>query len=323
LGFCCSESQVDFENELKNKISQRAAVPPKLVMVISVCAASTAAIFIRFAQQEIPSLLIAAYRLGIGSAVLAPITLIWYRKELLSLNRKQLLLMLFSGIFLALHFGAWISSLELTSVSSSVVFVSMSPLCVALLSSVFLREKITTTIWVGLILAIIGSVLIGFGDFLFPRGALIDFKDQLRDESFLGDLLAFLGAWFVAGYLLIGRKLRESLSIAPYAFPVFGIASVTLFVASAVAGYSITGYSSAGFIWVLYLGLVPQLLGHAAFNWTLKYLSATFVSIALLGEPVGSAILAFFILREKPSAFEIGGGVLILLGIFIASVRKK
>jgi drug/metabolite transporter (DMT)-like permease len=308
---------------LKNNLGQKAAVPPKLVMVISVCAASTAAIFIRFAQQEIPSLIIAAYRLGIGSAVLAPITLIWYRKELFSLNWKQLLLMIFAGIFLALHFGAWISSLEYTSVSSSVVFVSMSPLCVALLSSIFLHEKITPRVWVGLFLAIFGSILIGFGGLLFPQGTLIEIKDQIRGDSFLGDLLAFLGAWFVAGYLLIGRKLRESISLAPYAFPVFGIGSITLFIVSAFAGYAVVGYSTAGFLWVLYLGLVPQLLGHAAFNWTLKYLSATFVSIALLGEPVGAAILAFLILHEKPSIFEISGGVLILLGIFIASIRKK
>jgi drug/metabolite transporter (DMT)-like permease len=307
---------------LKN-IEQQAAVPPKIVMIISVFAASTAAIFIRFAQQEIPSLLIAAYRLGIGAAVLAPITLIWYRKELFSLTKKQLILMIFSGIFLAFHFGAWISSLEFTSVSSSVVFVSMSPLWVALLSALFLHEKITTTVWIGLFLAIIGSALIGFGDFLFVKGSVFNLKELMGGSTFLGDLLAFLGAWFIAGYLLIGRKLRTTLSIAPYAFPVFGIAAIVLFIISLSFGFPLIGYSSTSFLYVLYLGLVPQLLGHAAFNWTLKYLSATFVSIALLGEPVGAAILSFIVLHETPSVFEICGGVLILIGIFVASIKKK
>ena len=137
--------------------------------------------------------------------------------------------------------------------------------------------------------------------------------------SFLGDFLALLGAIFASGYLLIGRQLRSKMSLVAYTFMVYGVAAVVLLIAVAVGHMPLTGYPPTTFIWFLALAVVPQLLGHSTFNWALRYLSAAFISVSLLGEPIGSTMLAYIILGEIPSVMKIVGGVLILVGIVFAS----
>lgn len=118
---------------------------------------------------------------------------------------------------------------------------------------------------------------------------------------------------------MIGRRLRNALSLSVYVFLVYAIAALVLLIMVVLSGTPVAGYSATTWLWIVLLGLIPQLLGHSTFNYFLKSLSATFVSIALLGEPIGTVILAFLFLRESPSWLEIGGGILILVGIFVAS----
>jgi drug/metabolite transporter (DMT)-like permease len=141
----------------------------------------------------------------------------------------------------------------------------------------------------------------------------------LEGEAFLGDVLALAGAVAGAGYILIGRRLREKMSLVAYIFMVYGMAAVILIAVMFTAGESPLGQPPQAYFWVLLLALVPQLLGHSTFNWALRYLSAAYVSVTLLGEPIGSAILAYFILDEIPSGLMVIGAILILVGIFIAS----
>jgi len=141
----------------------------------------------------------------------------------------------------------------------------------------------------------------------------------LRAKSFLGDLLALVGAFSVAGYLLIGRGLRSRLSLLSYIFVVYGVAAVALLVVALLFGLPLFGFSLTTYLWLLGLALVPQLIGHTSYNWALAYLPAAFVSIVVLGEPVGSSILAYFILDEKITILKLIGALLILVGIYLAA----
>ncbi len=309
-------------------------------LLIAILAVSTASIFIRFAQREAPSLVIAALRLTFASLALAPIALSRHRDELRALTRRELLLGLLSGILLAVHFATWISSLEYTSVASSVVLVSTGPLWVALLSPIFLKEPLTRPVLMGMTLALLGGTVIGLSDSCsinwssWPgqdvgatRQMLITcppFSEFVQGKTFLGNFLALVGAWAVAGYLLIGRRLRGGMTLIPYIFIVYGIAAVVLLGIMFTAGQYPTGFSPTTYVYILLLALVPQLIGHSTYNWALRYLPAALVSITTLGEPIGSAILAYFILRETPTSLTIFGGVLILAGIYIsARVERK
>jgi drug/metabolite transporter (DMT)-like permease len=285
-------------------------------------AVSTGSIFVRYAQVEAPSIVIAAYRLGLATLFLAPIALIKHRSELRVIEGRNRILVIGSGVFLALHFATWISSLEYTTVVSSVVLVSTAPLWVALLSPLTIKEPLTKPVLVGMALAFIGVVIVGISDVCtIQDGRLFcpTFNEFIRGEAFIGDLLALAGAWMAAGYLLIGRRVRVGISLIPYIFVVYGIAALVLTIFMFASGESAFGYSPLTYLWFILLALIPQIMGHSSFNWALGYLSAAFVSITLLGEPIGSAVLAYFLLEETPTVLKIFGAILILAGIFVAS----
>jgi len=276
-------------------------------LTLGVIAVSFAAVLIRLADA--PSLVIAAYRLCLASLILAPITWMNSRQELRRLARREVILAVASGAFLALHFALWIASLSYTSVATSVVLVTITPIFVAIASYLLFKERLTRRIVAGIFVCLAGAIFIGYGNW------------QIGSESLYGGVLALLGALAVAGYLLIGRKLRQDVSLLSYSILVYGSAALMLLVAVLVRGYPLFDYSGDTYIMLILLAVVPQLMGHMSLVWALRFVSATLVTIAVLGEPVGATILAYLILGEAPTWSEIVGGVLILAGIFVAFRR--
>lgn len=298
-----------------------------LSLLAAILAASTASIFIRFAQgQGAPSIVIAAARLTIASLVLAPIALTRHRSALRLLSRAEWILALLSGLFLAFHFATWVTSLQYTSVASSAMLVSTTPLWVALLAPMVLHERVGTWALVGLLLALAGGVIVGLSDTCsLQSGTLVCPPVQvfLGGKAFLGDFLALCGAWMAAGYMLVGRKLRSKMDLIPYIFIVYGMAALALVVIMLGMRESPLGLPPAAYLWFLLLAFIPQLFGHTIYNWALKYVPASFVSITLLGEPIGSTILAVIIFQETPGWIKIMGAALILVGIWLASRSEK
>jgi len=275
-----------------------------LVLALGVVSVSFAAIFIRLA--EAPPLVIAAYRLCLASVVVAPVAGVRSRQELRCLVRRDIIMALLSGAFLALHFALWIASLSYTTVATSVVLVTANPIFVAIASYFLFRERLSKQTILGIAVCLVGAVLIGYGNW------------RLGPDPLLGGVLALLGALAVAGYLLIGRRLRQSIGLLTYASLTYSSAAVLLLLSALAFGHSLVGYSGTTYVMLVLLALVPQLLGHSSLNWSLRFVSATLVTIAVLGEPVGATALAYLILDEVPTWTEIGGGILILAGIFVA-----
>jgi drug/metabolite transporter (DMT)-like permease len=299
---------------------ERALLP--IGLAIAIAAVSTASIFIRFAQEEkVPSLVVAALRLTVAALLIAPVALTRHRDELRNLSKREIFLGALSGVFLAVHFATWISSLEYTSVASSVVFVSTGPLWVAILSPLLLKENLTRTAIVGLALALLGGAVIGLSDACGIENGLHcpALKSVFQGRAVWGNLLALFGAWAVTGYLIIGRKLRAQMSLIPYVFVVYGMAALMLIAIMFGFGKSPLGFAPKAYLWIFLLAAIPQLIGHSTYNWALKHIPVSFVAVTTLGEPIGSALLAFFILDETPSVSTIFGGALILLGIYLAS----
>lgn len=282
---------------------------PYIVLSIGILAVSSAAIIISFARAEgVSAVAIAALRLTFASLALAPFVWTRARGEWTRLARRDFVLAILAGIFLALHFAFWISSLDYTSVMSSVVFVSTNPLFVGLASVIFLRESLKRGTVLGIIIAGIGGALIGITDL-----------GSAGHESLFGDALALLGAIAVSGYLLIGRRLRKQLSLLAYIGLVYTTAAIVLLIMAIAMGANLLAYSITGYVLVLLLAAGPQLIGHTSYNWALKYVSATFVTVTLLAEPIGATVLAIPILAQVPSPIKILGGALILAGIYFAA----
>lgn len=305
--------------------SPRSHIHPYIGLAIGVLAVSAASIIVRLAQGvEVPSFVIAAYRLTFASLILAPIAFTRHWAELSNLTRRDYLLAGLTGLFLGLHFASWFTSLEYTTVASSAVFVTTSPLFVALFVGLVWRERLGQWVILGLALSLLGGVLIGVADVCAVSAtglACPPLADFLLGRAFFGDLLATVGAITFAGNMLIGSRLRAKLSLVPYIFLAYSAAAITLILIVIVSGLPFFGYSPAAYFWMVLLALVPQLIGHSSFNWALRYLPATFVTITTLGEPIGSTLLALFIFQEVPTPLKIIGGVLILGGILFASKR--
>lgn len=296
---------------------------PVIATLAGILFVSTASVFIRFAQAEASSIAIAAARLLIASVVLVPIALIRYRHEWMMLNRKDWFKGFLSGLFLALHFATWITSLQLTSVASSVVLVTTTPLWVAILSPLVLREPIRRSVLIGLLVSVSGGVIVGMGDACeFSQGTLNCQAQIFNGDTMLGNFLALFGAWMAAGYMIMGRQLRKKMNTIPYTAFVYGVAALILLVVVLIRTEPVLGYSGETYLWLLAIGIFPQLLGHSLFNWALKYLSAAYVSLTLLGEPIGTIILAMIILRESPTPIEGVGAVVIMVGIVIGTTHR-
>lgn len=289
---------------------------PHIVLFIGVLAASTASIFIRYAQASgTPSLAIAAIRLTLATVILTPFALrSGGYPAIRKLSRRDLVLALLSGAFLAIHFASWITSLEHVSVLVSVVLVDTSPLWVAALSPLLLKETSSRRVLIAIAIAFTGGVVISLNDGAAPPG-----PDAI---PLLGSLLALVGAVTVALYMIIGRRLRTTLSVLHYIWLVYGTAAVVLLLMVLLAGIPLTGYAPEAYFWILLMALIPQLVGHTAFNYALGMLPAAYVSLVSLGEPIGSAILAFLLLAEMPALIQIVGTGLILFAVVLARERQ-
>ena len=280
-----------------------------MVLFGGVVAVSFGAIFVRLA--EAPSLVIASHRLLIASLIVAPVGLSRRHAELRALSRSDLSWAVASGVLLSLHFAFWISSLEYTSVASSVFFVSTSPIFVGVTSHLLTRDKLSLTMSAGIAVAVLGGLVIGWNDL------------RLGGEALRGDLLAIVGAVMVGGYFMAGRKLRPKVSLLAYVTVVYSIAALGALTLTVLAKHRLSGYSAQTWAMFILLAIVPQLVGHSSLNWALRLLPAAAVGVVTLGEPVGSTVLAYFLLKEPPTLMTVVGGALILAGIYLSLQRRS
>jgi len=280
------------------------SISPKLALFISIVAVSTASILIRMSSA--PPLIIAFYRMLFSTILLLPFLLRSKRIDRVrELGQRGIMNLMGVGVVLAIHFATWITSLSLTSVASSVIFVHVDPIFVAIVSHFLFKERITRRALIGIIVAFAGATIIAVGDM------------GIGEMNFIGDMLALVGAVMLGLYILAGRRIRQELDLVSYVTPVYATSAFVLGVMSFATGTSLTGYSSNEYLLFLVIAIVPMIFGHTLYNWTLKYVTAPVVSISLLGEPVGASILAYIFLNETPTFMILVGGAVTLIGILI------
>lgn len=274
-------------------------------LILGVAALSASAIFVKTADA--PSPVIALYRLFITGLVLTPFLVFSEKRrvELRSLKPVQMGLVVLSGLLLAVHYVMWFESLRYTSVSSSTVLVSLQPLFSLFFGFVFLKEKARKSAIVGCLIAIFGSCIIGWGDF------------QVSAAALTGDVLALAAAGVISLYFLIGQVVRKEISVVTYSVPSYFSSAAFLLGYALLEGDALTGYSQS--TWAAFLGLafISTIGGQFVFNLLLKKISATAVTMSILGEPIGTCILAYIILYERIAARQLFGIIVILIGLSV------
>ncbi|WP_160034556.1 DMT family transporter [Paenibacillus sp. An7] len=273
----------------------------ELLYIIGIVAISFSSIFVRWSAAEVS--VIAMYRLFLTNLLMTPL-LYKYRHDIFRLSKKEWITLGISGIMLGLHFLLWMSSLRLTTVASSTVILTLEPILVMLGSMWIFATKPNRMMLIGMGMAVAGSVIIGAGDF------------QVSGNALKGDFLSLLGTIAVAIHMIIGQYARKNISAFVYNFWVFLFAGSSLAVYNAGNQISFTGYDAREWGIFLLLAIVPTLLGHYLFNWLLKVMNATTVSMSVLGEPVIASLLAWVLLGEALTILQLIAGVIILTGVW-------
>lgn len=282
----------------------------KYLVLIGVFFTSLSSIIVRISQA--PSLAISFYRM-LFTVLLLLVPVIMKEKEVIkNITKKDFILCIISGVFLALHFASWIASISMTTISNSTILVSCSPVFVSLANFLILKEKFTSKMLIGLTLSLIGTGIIAMGS-----------SGGSTNDMMLGNILAFMGAIFVAGYFVIGGIVRKNLSAGSYVFIVYSASVIVLFFMCLLTKTPIYPYSSKEFLLFFALAFFCSILGHTVYNYLMKYISATMISISTLCEPIFASILALIIFREIPSIYTLIGGTIVLSGVFYYIVSQN
>lgn len=287
-----------------------------VILGIGLIATSLASTLIRFAQGSgAPSIVIAAFRLTIA-AVIMGIGVVSQRSwgQYRTLSAKSIVLIVASGIMLGGHFSAWISALDLTSVANAVVLVKTNPIWVGLIAPLMLKEKTSRVMWLSIALVVLGAITVSVaGQANAPTQT---------QTSVVGDGLAVLGALLVTGYYLIGRFVRNELDLFPYLFAVYGVAAITSSVLVLALPLPLFSLPSQAWVWMIAIGLIPQLIGHSSINFAMRHLNASFVTNITLADALPAILFAGIFLREFPSLLQLVGAAIVLAGIFVATTAR-
>ncbi|GHV49650.1 hypothetical protein FACS1894216_00370 [Synergistales bacterium] len=288
----------------------RQKILPFLVLMVGIMGVSTGSIFARLADAH--PFVKCAYRIGIASLLVAPFALFLYKDEYRRLTKRDVAFTVLSGAFLAVHFATWITSLDYTSVASSVVLVDTIPIWVALINMAFAAQRPSRTMWLCICLSVAGASIVAYSD-----------SSSSGSGGLWGDFLAVAGGIAAAAYIVLGGAVRKKLSVVPYTALCYSTAGVLLWILVLCMGLEITGFTNL--TWGAFAGsaICAQILGHSSYNWALGRFSTGFISIALLGEPLGSAVIAYFLFGEVPAPFASLGIAMLIASIVMAARDEK
>ena len=275
-----------------------------LALGVGILSLGMTAMFVRWANA--PGAVTGFYRLAIATALTAPL-FIHRRRAEGRVPSRHVLIPLLGGLFAAGDFALWNTSVLYTTASNATLLGNTAPLWVALAAILFFRERLRLDFWLGLALALTGAVFIVGRDFL------------LHPSLGLGDLMACGAAVFYAAYMLTTQHGRAKLDVFTYWWLASLSASVGLLVISLVMGYSVTGYPSQSWIVFLATAVVSQIIGYMSISYALGHLPASIVSPTLIGQPIVTTILAIPLLGELPGPFQVIGGLVALVGIYLVN----
>ncbi len=295
--------------------AERPPFPVFIALVFGVLTGASAAILTRYAQAAgAPSLVIAFMRLALASLVLTPIVLARYRRELRQIRRRELIVTVIAGMWMALQFVLWNWSLEYVGVLIASVLVTSSPIWAALIEVTFTKVRLTRYIIIGLSAVIIGNIVIAFAG--SNDGAM-------GSNPLLGASFAISSAIAVAIQRTLSRGVRGYVSLLPFIWLLYSFAAITLLIAVVLTRTSLVGYSTDAYLYIGLITLFPQLIAHTAFTYALRYMSATLISVAVQVEPSISATAAFFLFAEIPLPWQLAGSAVIIAGVVIATLGGR
>jgi drug/metabolite transporter (DMT)-like permease len=273
---------------------------PFILLIISILSVSISSIMIKF--SDTPTSVAGMYRLFI-SVIIMLFFVPWKMVRSTEMKKKDWTIVILAGLFLGLHFLFWMESLVYTAVASSMVILALQPLFVMIGSYFLFKEHVNLLTVFCLIVALMGSIVIAWGDIGISQNALI------------GDGLSLIGTFFASVYLLAGQKVSRKIDTNVYSIFVFFIGGTVMLVYNLINNFSLINYDTSDWTYFLLLAIIPTIFGQYIFNFLLKSIGATTISVGIIGEPVLAIILAYLLLGETISSFQFLGSMMTLLGM--------
>ncbi|WP_338044851.1 DMT family transporter [Paenibacillus lignilyticus] len=293
---------------MKISISSKMSISPVFPLIVGMLAISFAPIFVRYSNA--PVSVQGMYRMLFTFILMLPFG-VKQLPGIKAISRKDWLLLLAAGFFLALHFLLWMASLTYTSIASSTILLALEPVFVMVGAFLLFKDKPRKFAVIGMIVALIGAISIGSGDI------------TLSQRAFFGDSLSFFGALAVAVNMLIAKQILKRVSSFLYSFIVFGVTTVCFAIYNVATSTPMSGYADREWIVFLLLAIVPTVFGHMIFNWLLKYVKPTTISMSVLAEPVGASLLGMLLFREMVTGFQLIGGAFVIAGLILYMRAEK
>ena len=277
------------------------------ILLVGLLAISTSPVIARLLPL-VPAAVIAFWRMAAASAMLWSYCSIRPQE---SLSTKNIRLVLAAGFLLAMQFVLWFGALKLTSIANTTVLGIVAPAFTLLIERLWYNRKLGWITITALLIILVGGIIVQ-GDDL---GSM--------DGTGLGNIMAILSAVFLGSVFLIGAKVRKTTSVITYTRTVYTVSAIVLLVTSLILDNPLMGYTINNYFWLFMLGLIPTLIGHTAFSYSVKFVSPTVIAAFPLGEPIIASYLAWLLFAEQVPFYVVGGGLIIFIGLIILIMNKQ
>lgn len=277
------------------------------ILIVGLLAISTSPVIARLLPL-VPAAVIAFWRMTSASVMLWGYSSIRPQE---SITPKNIRLVLAAGFLLAMHFIFWFGALKLTSIANTTVLGIVAPAFTLLFERLWYNRKLSWITITALLIILVGGIIVQ-GDDL---GSV--------DDTGLGNIMAILSAVFLGSVFLIGAKVRKTTPVITYTRMVYTVSAIVLLVSSIVLDNLLFGYTKNDYFWLFMLGLIPTLIGHTAFSYSVKFVSPTVIAAFPLGEPIIASYLAWLLFAERVPFYVVGGSLIIFIGLIILIINKQ
>jgi len=277
------------------------------ILIVGLLAISTSPVIAKLLPL-VPAAVIAFWRMTSASVMLWGYSSIRPQE---SITPKNIRLVLAAGFLLAMHFIFWFGALKLTSIANTTVLGIVAPAFTLLFERLWYNRKLSWITITALLIILVGGIIVQ-GDDL---GSV--------DDTGLGNIMAILSAVFLGSVFLIGAKVRKTTPVITYTRTVYTVSAIVLLVSSLILDNLLLGYTKNDYFWLFMLGLIPTLIGHTAFSYSVKFVSPTVIAAFPLGEPIIASYLAWLLFAERVPFYVVGGGLIIFIGLIILIINKQ
>tara|TARA_B100000929_G_scaffold253727_1_gene214707 strand:- start:314 stop:1174 length:861 start_codon:yes stop_codon:yes gene_type:complete len=256
----------------------------------------------------VPAAVISFWRMTFASTMLWGVSSIRPQK---SITPKNIRLVLAAGFLLAMHFIFWFGALKLTSIANTTVLGIVAPGFTLLFERLWYKRRLSWITIIALLIILVGCIIVQGDDLGSVSGAG------------LGNIMAITSAVFLGSVFIIGAEVRKTTPVITYTRMVYTVSAVVLLVSSLILDNPLLGYSINNYFWLFMLGLIPTLIGHTAFSYSVKFVSPTVIAALPLGEPIIASYLAWVLFTERVSLCVVSGGLIIFIGLIILIMNKQ